>query len=394
MPETLEKPAPATSSTPPPDNSGVPDSAFKAPISPKKSLADFVKKDVPSKAADTPKPAPAPEPEETPDPEPDKAPDLESVLPKKEAAPAKTEESKPAGEAPAAKPPGGQLREKLETTLAENKRLAAKLEELERVAEQAKELEPLKQKTKELEETVRWVDFTKSAEYVEKYEKPIERAMTAAAKMVGKIKVASENRVGTADDVLELQRLWSRDPTAAVERAAELFGPASERVLDRVQEITDAWDRSQEAVEEWKRESGTRQQEQSRKQREHVERLTQTFRKHIRESAESRPDLFDFNGDPELKPIAERYGTLADTAFMPPAGMEPEQVLAVQAQVRNFAAAFVPTATRLRKAESRIAELEAQLKEFTDGNPNVKPTPGADGQKPKDVKSVLRSYIK
>lgn len=317
-----------------------------------------------------PTPAPPVPAKAPPKTEPAKpAEDLLSELSKPSPGPEKPE----APEAPASPTPtGGQLRQKLEETLAENKRLQERMVELEGGAESAKEADALKQKAQQLEERLRVVSYRDSDEYKTKHEKPIETAIAKAAKVAARLKLESGEGMGKPTHVAELHSLLARDDDAkAVERATELFGEAGARILDAVQDIVDAEQSAGEALQNWQKESVERSQREVAEVRKTIDTRLKQFRQNVSDFQEQRPELFEF--DDTQAEAFKKYSDIADAAFTGD-GRRPEELIPVQALVRNMAAAFVPTRLQLQAAKARIAELETHVQQLSGASPQVNPT--------------------
>lgn len=418
MPEVAAAPV-QTSTTPPPDTSGIPDKIFegKAPV--RKGLADYVKTGAPPKPE--PKPVDKPAETEPEDPAVTAAPfpdELFSEVPKPngDANPVEKPDEKPAEkkdeakkdepapakpqepvqpETPAPKQTGGQLRAGFEAALKENKQLKAKVEELERLAETGKEAETWKAKATEADQKLRYVDYQSSAEFREKYEEPLQKAINTGIKVVARAKNKQAERPGNADDVFKLSKLYANDLEGAVEAAEEMFGKAAPEVLAAARAISEANEAASEALESWKKEAPKRVEMTLAQQREALGKTRQVYESHSDEFTRARPDVFDFSDEPELEAIRNNYSKKVDGAFFPEEGVDQQTLVRRSATVRALASAAIPLAVRYRKSQDEIATLKKQLAEFEDSAPKVIPSGdgGKSSQKPKGFLDGLREKL-
>lgn len=353
--DTVKNPEPAkhASGSLPPEPKSKP--SAPPPAEPK-SMDDYFKPSVgdkpdkappPAKPADEPpaeNPPAAPPPEDKPAPEPQK-PSVTDILDEVTKVTPKPQERV-----------GDQLRVAYEKAKNDFKTYKDTTEA---------RVKQLEERNAKLEESLRSTDYTKSSEYQEQYIKPVEEKYGAAVRLVGRLQADDGARVGKPEDVDELYQLWKRAPSQAIATAKERFGDAGDRVIDAVASIADANERAASAVDTFKNQAA----EYSRKREE---RITQIWQNTVQSAQESRPDLFKFDDDPELAPIAQKTAMAADAAFFGAEGMDEESLVKLRANVRNMAAAFGPIAHDRERLKAKVATLEKQIEEFRASGPKLK----------------------
>lgn len=281
----------------------------------------------------------------------------------------------------------------LEAKLAETRKLikdeAAAKSELERIKK-------IEARAKELEDHIRYVDYSKSQEFQEKYQKPYEKAWSNALSELKEITVADANggeRPFSAQDMLELVNL---PLSKARELANEVFGDMADDVMAQRKEIRALFDRQTAALEE-ARASGAEREKTARAE---LERTHGEIGKQVSETWKSLNEAIvkdekigkyfqTIDGDDEANSRLQKGYELVDSAFsqnpMDPK-LKPEEraeIIKKHVAVRNRAAAFGRLTHLLSKSEARIAELEAELSQYSESTPDIagrKTTPTASGE--------------
>jgi len=384
MPKTTEAPKPDAGALP-----GTPVTAKPEPrVTAKRQLGDYMGE---------PAPEPQPEPPTAPEDKskaPQPPPAAETAIEDK----SKQPEPKPPADAASAiedaLPPVPDAQKTEGKTEGEGvRRLRTAYDKLK--AEHAKvttelkaRLEALEKENAALQETLKQVDYTSSPEYKERYLKPIEQKIATLSQIVQKLPVQGGERLGTPQDVNRLYALWRQDPNQAFQLAQELFDEKAPWVMHEITEIGQAYDMSVQAAEDYKKQAI----EQRTKR---AERLQQIWSQTVEEHAAKRPDLFDFKEDSELAEVAEKFAKVADTAFLNPDGLPEEELVRVQAAVRNMAAAFGPLAYDRVRLQKRVQELEKEIESFKSSSPKVGAGQAATerAQKKKVGLAALEDYL-
>jgi len=347
----------------------------------------------PAQAQAAPVAAAAPEPPAptaTAAPEPQKTDDLfnldKLVAPKTEpAAPAKAPE--PAKPEPTSLK---QFREQYELTKKERDDLASKIQELERakadgtrkeIEEATKalkgEMDGIRKRADELDTEVRYLNYTRSSEYKQKYETPLREAWQTALGDIEGIRVTDEDgteRDANHQDIMAIINL----PTAkAAIVAQETFGPAAPEIMAhrrRILELTQARDKS---IAEWKEKGSQREIEQRQQLEQRQTRSRQLFDNQFSEYEKSHAQLFaKEDGDDDGNKLLDESDRLirialkgegidADISYEDKVDL----ITKAQAQVALRARAYGRERLRVIKLQQRVAELEKKIGKVRSSEP-------------------------
>lgn len=262
----------------------------------------------------------------------------------------------------------------LEKEVTEFKSGKSKPADGEEVARYKETLAQREKRLADLETEIKYVNYEKSSEYQEAYEKPLEKAFSAAWSDLSELVVTESNgdtRKATQDDFSSLLRMPIQE---AIAKAKEMFGDAATEVLAHRRAIVNLNRARHDAIEKYKKEGGEREKQTSEKHRQQLENLNRIWDETNKEIAEKHPEWFAADEkDPEgSKSLAAGF-EMADAAFYGIGKLPVEQLAKIQATVRNRAAAFGRAAIKLGAANARIAALEKELEAFK------KSAPGGEG---------------
>lgn len=338
---------------------------------------------VPAPAAPAPTPAAAPEPQVSAPaaPEPKKNDDLfnldKLVTPKTEpAAPVKSEPAKP--EPTSLK----QFREQYELTKKERDDLAVKITELERAKSEGTkkeieaatkalkdEMDSIRKQATELDTEVRYLNYTRSSEYKQKYETPLREAWQTALGDIEGIRVAEEDgteRDANHQDIMAILNV----PTAkAAIIAQETFGPAAPEIMAhrrRILELTQARDKS---IAEWKEKGSQREVQQRQQLEQRQTRSRQLFDSQVSDYEKSHAQLFAREeGDDDGNKLLDESDTLIRIALKGE-GIDADLgyddkvdlITKAQAQVALRARAYGRERLRVIRLQQKVAELEKKV---------------------------------
>lgn len=247
------------------------------------------------------------------------------------------------------------------------------------------EVEQLRARAKELEDEIRYVNYAKSPEFKEKYEKPYQQAWSKAMTELREITIEDPNtgasRQITPNDILELVNL----PLGkARELAQTTFGDFADDVMAHRKEIKNLFEAQAGALESARNQGEERQ----KKMLEQYQASMETLNKQIGETWTKANESFTkdekygkyftpVEGDQEGNQRLAKGYELADRAFkenpLDPK-LTPEQresIVKRHAAVRNRAAAFGRLVAMNEKSRARIAELEAELAKFNGSTPST-----------------------
>jgi hypothetical protein len=270
---------------------------------------------------------------------------------------------------------------KAETELVELRKTMAdpaKFKELE------EKYAAVEKRAKELDDHIKYVDYSKSAEFQEKYQKPYDAAWQRWMADLGELTVADANgqeRPIAPTDLLELVNM----PLQKAREAAEsTFGNFADDVMSARKEIRGLFDAQQRALTEAKKMGGERIAQMQKQMQEKQE----TLRKEItglwtesNKQAVEDPNYGKFfkpvQGDDEGNTRLQKGYEMADRAFTvnpndPRLTTEQRaEVVRLHAAIRNRAAGFGRLAYQNSQLEAKVAELKAELDKYKATEPGA-----------------------
>lgn len=296
------------------------------------------------------------------------------------------------------------LYEKSEAEVLRLKKLIPNEAELQQKQERFAQLE---EQNKQLLEHIRYVDYQKHPEFVEKYEKPYQDAWGRLMRRLSGVGVAQEDGTRRAVEAADILKLSSLPADQVIEQAEAKFGKLGSFVAERVEDLKQLWENKMGALEKAKKDGSEffQQQEQAftAQQKELQEFLVQTWTKAVDEiKTHSRYGEY-FNpieGDDEwnakledgTKKVAE-----ALTGDPRDPSLTPEQratIVKRHAAMRNRAAAFGVQNLKIQRLEAKLAEATEKLKQYETSTPKTEGSQPANGApQPKDAWSSFDQRI-
>lgn len=266
----------------------------------------------------------------------------------------------------------------LETELAEVRK---KLPDEVATKTREERMSKIEARAKELEDEIRYVNYSKSQEFTDKYQKPYEQQWQKSMVELSEISVfdGEAQRPVAATDILELVNL----PLGkAREIANEKFGDFADDVMQHRKEIRTLFENQQKALEDAKK-SGSEREKQQREQwgskQQEIQGMVKSVWEKANESAKTNPEVGKIfqpdDTDPEGNAKLESGYKFVDEAlslnpFDPNLNNEQRaKVVEMQAAVRNRAAAFGKLRIQLQKIDARRAALEAELAQYKQSVP-------------------------
>jgi hypothetical protein len=248
----------------------------------------------------------------------------------------------------------------------------------------------LRKEKAKLEDEFRYVNYEKSPEYAEKYQKPFHDAWDRGRKMIQRLNFTNEegNSVpATAAQFDALMVEYIQNPEAAAQKLHDMFGPRAALITPHMLEVEKSKIAADTAIEEFKKSGAEREKqwnETSSKVAKEIESHWQTATKPesvpeqwkpyvLPKGADKDGNLLDKEGDELLaKAMAQFDKAATENARDPSLTKEQrEAVLGRAAAIRNKAAAFPRLVRDLKASQSRIAELEKQLAGFQKSEPGA-----------------------
>lgn len=276
---------------------------------------------------------------------------------------------------------------KIQSLEAKTKNYERQIEELRKAQPDVKpfqeKLAAIEKENQQLREVVRFADYKKSPEFVEKYENPYNEAWTKAVSEVTQLSISMEDgtvRKATANDLLAL----ANAPLDQLDDlAAQWFPKSSPRVIRHVEKIRDLADAQDKALKEAQKGAGEFQNRQSEAAKKANESFANAYTSASSELTTKYPKWFaPDEADPKGNEILKKGFEYADSLFSPNGTqLTPEQRAGRLAVIRAKAANHDRLVARVKANNARIAELEAQLAEFEKSAPPTDDAaqPGGEG---------------
>lgn len=280
---------------------------------------------------------------------------------------------------------------KAETELAELRKTMADPAKLKELEEKASAYE---KRAKELDEHIKYVDYTKSTDFVEKYQKPYEAAWQKAMADLGELTVPGENGQERPMAPGDLLALVNMPLQKAREAAEQTFGNFADDVMAARKEIRGLFEAQSRALEDAKKMGSERiaqMQKQYQEQQETLKKEMVNMWTEANKAAVTDEKYGKFfkpvEGDEEGNTRLQRGYEMADKAFSvsptdPRLTSEQRaEVVRLHAAIRNRAAGFGRLAFQNQKLEAELASLKAELGKFKGaqpgaGTPQPPPSPG------------------
>lgn len=307
--------------------------------------------------------------------------------------------------------------ERLKKDLADRDQRLAKYQEQEKNGKLSDEekktftekLTAAEKRARELDDHIKFVDYQKSSEYQEKYQKPFEDAYLNGIKTATQFKITDAEgnvRQATAEDFKAIMAI--DDPDAAASKIEELFGTGvkAQNVAQARNKIVESWDARNNALADFTKKGAEFFKQRSEAMQKSQSELATAWKTERDAGLERLPQLFKpVEGDDKGNQILEAGYALADLAFSALAAEEaaklpkfvqermvngklpPLEMAKLHAAIRNKAGAFDRVAFQLKSERTKVAELQKQL----DGFKKSQPGEGEQGRAPAGGGNLLDS---
>lgn len=373
----------------------MPEEAVATPPSPTGGIdsfmSDFSDEAVSETAPAAPaKPAEAPKTEAKPP-----AAKPEAKAPEKPAEKPPEKKAEPAKEQPK-KEPNDQLRARLESTLAENKKLReveiANLQKENKelqakrfvTPEMEKEIEENKAEITRLKTAVAESAYERSDEYKQKFYDPYVQTRDSAIALVEQLSIPTLDEEGKVVSTRKATREdWNRVARADVSEQAEiaqkLFGANALRVLSKIESLERIQADSQRAIAQHREGFEAKHKEATQRSVQEHQTITKYREESRQEIVDKFPQFFgeDAN-DPDAIEALKKGFELVDSADnadrMPPADRA-----ALAEVIRHRAAWFTRGHREIQQKDAKIKSLEEELSKYRASDP------GSGKEKPGEV---------
>ena len=283
-----------------------------------------------------------------------------------------------------------QFREQYELTKKERDDFAAKVAELERaksegtrkeVEEATKalkaEMDSIRKNAEELDTEVRYLNYTRSSEYKQKYEGPLREAWQTALGDIEGIRVTDPDGNERDANHQDIMALLNVPVAKAAIIAQETFGAAAPEIMAhrrRLIELTQARDKS---ISEWK-EKGAQREVESKKQLEGRQtRSRDLFESQFADYEKTHAQLFGREeGDEDGNKLLDESDRLVRIALKGE-GIDADMgyddkvdlITKAQAQVALRARAYGRERLRVIRLQQKVAELEKKVGKVRSSEP-------------------------
>lgn len=249
---------------------------------------------------------------------------------------------------------------------------------------------------KELEDHIRFIDYSKSKEYVETYQKPYEdqwaRSLSELSEIVVSDPDSGAERAMNAQDLLQLVNM---PLNKARELATELYGASADDVMAHRRDIKRLYQAQSAALEKARKEGGEhlkQKAEQTKLQEQETQKFISEHWEKVNKSIVDDPKIGSFfkpiDGDKEANERLEKGYKFVDEAMVVnPAdpALTPEQraeAVKRHAAIRHRAAAFGRMRLTIERERKEKAELQKKLEAYESSTPEFGAAPRPAGGGP------------
>lgn len=281
-------------------------------------------------------------------------------------------------------------------------KLEARVKELEssnpeEVTTLQSRLEAAEKRRDELENEIHFVDYSKSADYREKFEKPYQAAWSKA---LGEITQLSRfmpdgsTRKAVEADILAL----ANSPLDELDKKAEEWFPNSAaRVIRHVEKIKDLAEAQSDALEKARTEGAERAKTSEITRKASTEKTVKMLEEAHTAIATKWPHMFGpVEDDTEGNALLEKGEAMYQKAFRPTADNGPkneQEAIQLHALVRNKVRNHDRLWLWLKQSRAKNKELESALAEYEASNPNGGLDKGRSSANGGGIKAELASAL-
>ena len=247
-------------------------------------------------------------------------------------------------------------------------------------------------RAKELADEIRFVNYSKSDEFIGKFQKPYEEACKTAASELAELSIEDSNgqtRQATFNDLLALCNMKLGQ---ARQQAEAWFGSSADDVMAHRREINRLYQDQQKALEDSRANGETRQKEQMQSWDRLRNETTTLWQKFDKEASEKYEFLKPKEGDEEYNGKLEKARETVGKAFSGNAldpRLSPEdrqEIVKAQVAVRNRAIAYSTLRLENTRLKAKLESAEKSLKEFQESEPTA--GRGSAAKNGKQIQSV------
>ncbi len=240
-------------------------------------------------------------------------------------------------------------------------------------------------RAQELEQEIRYVNYAKSQEFQEKYQKPYEEAWQRAMVEMQELAVSDpetgESRKASANDLLEVV---NAPLIKAKQMAQEKFGDFADEVMSHRKEVRRLFEEQSAALKRAREEGGEREktiQSQQQAMLTELQSHAKSAWEKAQEASLSDPENGAFfkpvEGDDERNNLLQRGYEFVDTSTQEnplDPRLTPEQratVVKKHVAVRNRAAAYGVIKHEFKKLQAKYSAIEKKLQQYEASTPTI-----------------------
>ncbi len=226
----------------------------------------------------------------------------------------------------------------------------------------------MKKRLEEVEGELRYVDYTKSAEFKEKFERPYQEAYGDALEEVKELRVNLDDGSTRPATEADFQRIITAETQDVRKLANDLFGEAANDVLAARRRLIELNRNANRESKKYREQAAERERQKTLKTAEEKENMERLWNKANDSIKEKYPEYFGHvEGDDEYNKELDAGYAIVDKAHQP--NLPLEEKVARLAALRHRAAAFRAQVLLTKRQKERIAELEKVVQEYEESAP-------------------------
>lgn len=228
----------------------------------------------------------------------------------------------------------------------------------------------IKKRLEEVESELRYVDYTKSAEFKEKFEKPYQDAYDDALEEVKELRVTSPDGSSRQATSQDFAKVLAADSADVKELANNLFGDGAQDVLAARRRLQSLNKTANREASRYREAAVARDRERAIKSAEERDGMERMWNSAITTIKDKYPEYFGhIDGDDEYNKELDAGYDVVDRAHQN--GLPMEEKISRLAALRHRAAAFRAQVLMTKRLKARVSELEGVVQEYEKSAPGA-----------------------
>ncbi len=221
-----------------------------------------------------------------------------------------------------------------------------------------------------LREELRFANYQKHPEYIEKFQKPLNEAWTELYADLDGFKLEAEDGTGRDITVADLNQLAGLPLKQRGEQARSWFGESAPTILQHIRNISELSKKNEQALEQAKKASADHELKTKGQHEQQNAAFHQAFTGAGKELVDKYPKWFgEREGDAKGNELLKKGLEYTDTVFSGNGSLNPQQKAQRLAVIRAKAANHDRVVYWSKEKDARIAELEEDLAKFEESEP-------------------------